>query len=54
MLVPVGRKKAVGVMFNYWLPSVMVNMIKGKTFFANQVPDYVTGEKWAKRKVYKS
>ncbi|KAH7063542.1 hypothetical protein B0J12DRAFT_643138 [Macrophomina phaseolina] len=54
MLVPVGRKKAVGVMFNYWLPSIMVNMIKGKTFFANQVPDYVTGEKWAKRKVYKS
>lgn len=54
MLVPVGRKKAVGVLFNYWVPSVFGNMIKGKTFFANQTPDYVTGDKWAKKKVYKS
>ncbi|EKG09666.1 hypothetical protein MPH_13261 [Macrophomina phaseolina MS6] len=54
MLVPVGRKKGVGVMFGYWLPSVVVNMIKGKTFFANQVPDYVSGDKWAKRKIYKN
>lgn len=52
MLVPVGRKKGVGVMFDYWLPSIMVNLIKGKTFFANKVLDYVTGEKWAKMKIY--
>ncbi|KAH7007808.1 AMID-like mitochondrial oxidoreductase [Macrophomina phaseolina] len=51
MLVPVGRKKAVGVMFDHWVPSFVVSMIKGKTFFAQQAPDYVTGEKWAKKKV---
>ncbi|KAK0664108.1 hypothetical protein DIS24_g787 [Lasiodiplodia hormozganensis] len=52
MMVPVGRKKSVGVLFNYWLPSYLGYMIKGKTFFADQGVGTVMGEKWTKKKTY--
>ncbi|KAL1646078.1 hypothetical protein SLS58_003498 [Diplodia intermedia] len=52
MMVPVGRKRAVGVIFGYWLPSCMGHMIKGKTFFADQGVATVMGDKWTKKKVY--
>ncbi|OJD29747.1 apoptosis-inducing factor 1 [Diplodia corticola] len=52
MLVPVGRKRAVGVIFDYWLPSYIGHMIKGKTFFADQGVATVMGDKWTKKKIY--
>ncbi|GME29205.1 Apoptosis-inducing factor 1 [Neofusicoccum parvum] len=52
MLVPVGRKKTVGVLFNYWVPSYMGYMIKGKTFMADQGVATVNGAKWAKKKSF--
>lgn len=52
MLVPVGRKKTVGVLFGWRVPSLMGYMVKGKTFMVDQAGATVNGEKWRKKTNY--
>lgn len=48
-VVPVGRGKGVGA-FNGWkLPSMAVNMIKGKDYMTSRMPEITTGSKWASK-----
>ena len=48
MLVPTGRKGGVGSLFGFQLPSIMVHIIKGKTFFMEMVPKMMQGDLRAK------
>ncbi|KAI4150045.1 MAG: hypothetical protein LQ340_004294 [Diploschistes diacapsis] len=48
MIVPVGRKGGVGSILGFQAPSLMVYLIKGRTYFTEQVPKTVNGELRAK------
>jgi hypothetical protein len=49
MIVPVGRKIAVGVIYGLWLPSFCGWLLKGRNFMADRANSVVLGEKWAKK-----
>ena len=48
MIVPVGRKGGVGSIMGFSAPSFMIYIIKGRTYFTEQVPKTVSGELRAK------
>ena len=48
MIVPVGRKGGVGSILGFQAPSLMVYLIKGRTYFTEQVPKTMNGELRAK------
>ncbi|KAI9838971.1 MAG: hypothetical protein M1819_004179 [Sarea resinae] len=46
MIVPVGRSKGVGVAFGWWLPSLLIWWVKGRTFMAEKMAETVMGDKF--------
>ena len=48
MIVPTGAKGGVGSIMGFQLPSIMVHVIKGRTYFTEQIPKMMSGELRAK------
>ena len=48
MMVPIGRKGGVGSLMGVSAPSTMVWLVKGRTYFVEQVPKIMTGDMRAK------
>ena len=48
LIVPIGRKSGIGSIMGFLAPSIMIHMIKGKTYFTEQVPTTMNGELRAK------
>jgi hypothetical protein len=43
LAVPTGKKTGTGHFGNFKLPSFMVNMVKGKTYFTQNLPGLANG-----------
>ena len=48
IIIPIGRKSGIGSIMGFLAPSIMIHMIKGKTYFTEQVPKTMNGELRAK------
>lgn len=47
-LVPIGPKGGVGAVFGWRVPSLMVKLVKGKTYMVEKAPGAVTGKDYLK------
>lgn len=47
-MVPIGPKGGVGALFGWRIPSLMVRLIKARTFFVEMAPGAVEGKDYIK------